>query len=473
MTLFQPGENCWRVARAETCDVLIDAENYFRSVREAMLGAKERIILIGWDFDARVKMYDTQGDVEGPLEIGEYLDWLVDRNPDLHIHILQWNLGALKLAKRGRTLLKAAKWLANDRIQLKLDDDHPEGAAQHEKLIVVDRNIAFCGGIDITEDRWDTRAHNDTEERRAQPAGHDAGPWHDVSTRLTGEVALALADHAEHRWEHAVGDKPHEVTEGSPELTSQAERPAAIVGVEVAIARTRGESDKVAEVREIEALYCDIIAAARDAIYIETQYLTARSVVRSLATRLSEEEGPEIVLVMPASADGWLESQFMDTTRARCVEALRAVDRFDRLQVYHPVAEHGTDIYVHAKILIVDRRFLRIGSSNLSNRSMGFDSECDICVDATLAGNQDAIARSIEHLRNDLIAEHVGSDAKSVARSLDKTRSIIATINAASKVGRQLRVYQTPELNAVQEWLADNDILDPASADDDWPSITF
>lgn len=473
MTLFQPGENCWRVARAETCDVLIDAENYFRSVREAMLGARERIILIGWDFDARVKMYDTQGDVEGPLEIGAYLDWLVERNPDLHIHILQWNLAALKLAKRGRTLLKAAKWLAHDRIQLKLDDDHPEGAAQHEKLIVVDRNIAFCGGIDITEDRWDTRAHRDTEERRAQPAGHDVGPWHDVSTRLTGKVAQALADHAEDRWEHAVGEKPREVTGGSHTPMSQAQGPAGIKGVEVAISRTRGKSDEVAEVREIEALYCDIIAAAKDAIYIETQYLTARSAVRSLAERLGEKDGPEIVLVMPASADGWLESQVMDSTRARLVEALRTVDRFDRFRLYHPVAEHGTDIYVHAKILIADSRILRIGSSNLSNRSMGFDSECDFCIDAEVADDPEAIARSIEFLRNDLIAEHVGSDAESVARSIDETRSIIATINAASKVGRRLRAYQTPELNAVQDWLAHNDILDPGSADDEWPSITL
>jgi len=473
MTLFQPGENCWRVAQADTCDVLIDAENYFRSIRAAMLGAQERIILIGWDFDARVKMYDTQGDVEGPLEIGEYLDWLVKRNANLRIYILQWNLGALKLVKRGRTLSKVAQWLPHDRIQLKLDDDHPTGATQHEKLIVVDRDIAFCGGIDITENRWDTREHNDTEERRTQPSGHDAGPWHDASTRLTGEVAKALSDHAEHRWEQATGEKACDVASGPQSSKTGADGPAAIQGVEVAIARTRGATEGAAEVREIEALYCDIIAAAQDVIYIETQYLTAKRIVRSLAERLGEEDGPEIVLVMPATADGWLESQVMDSTRSRCIEALRASDRFDRFRVYHPMAAKGADIYVHAKILVADHRFLRIGSSNLSNRSMGFDSECDICVDARLADDPDAAARSIEYLRNDLIAEHIGSDTESVARSIEDTNSLIASIEAASKSGRCLREYETPDLNTVQEWLATNDILDPSSADDDRTSITL
>lgn len=474
MTVFRPGENCWRVAHAETCDVLIDAEDYFRSIRKAMLGARQRIILIGWDFDARVKMYDTKGDVEGPLEIGEYLDWLVDRNPDLHIHILQWNLGALKLLKRGRTLVKAAQWLPHDRIQLKFDDDHPIGAAQHEKLIVVDRDIAFCGGIDITEDRWDTRDHADIEERRAQPSGNDAGPWHDVSTRLTGEAANALSDHAEHRWEHATGEKALEVFGGAhPSTAPEPLEPAAIKRVKVAIARTRGARGKVAEVREIEALYCDIIAAAHEMIYIETQYLTARCIVQSLARRLTEKNGPEIVVVMPASADGWLESQVMDTTRSRYIEALRAIDRCDRLRVYHPVTAQGTDIYVHAKILIADRRFLRIGSSNLSNRSMGFDSECDICVDAQLADDPGPVAKSIEYLRNDLIAEHLGADAQGVARGIEKTGSVIAAIDAAPEACRRLREYQTPDLNAAQTWLAENDILDPAGSDDEWPNITL
>ena len=175
MTLFRPGENCWRVGRADTFTLLVDGENYFRAVRRAMHQARERIILIGWDFDARVEMYDTQGEVEGPLEIGEYIDWLVEQNPQLHIYILQWNIGALKLVKRGRTLLKASQWIAHPRVHVALDDAHPVGAAQHEKLIVVDESTAFCGGIDITEDRWDTREHRDEEPKRKQPGDRDLG----------------------------------------------------------------------------------------------------------------------------------------------------------------------------------------------------------------------------------------------------------------------------------------------------------
>lgn len=473
MTLFRPGENCWRVAHGDTCVVLVDAENYFRSVRSAMKDARERIILIGWDFDARVKMYDTQGDVEGPLELGEYLEWLVDRNAELHIHILQWSLGALKLLKRGRTLMTVAKWLQHDRIHVELDDNHPYGAAQHEKLIVIDRDTAFCGGIDITDDRWDTRAHRDREDRRAQPGGVDAGPWHDAASRVTGEIAQTLADHAEKRWADTTGDAPRPVSAVVRASDSGADEPITLRNVEIAVARTRGASDPAETVREIEMLYRDMIRAACDHIYIETQYLTSRTVVSAIAERLSAQTGPEVVMVMPATADGWLESQVMDTTRARLVEALRRIDHAGRFQVFHPVTSAGTDIYVHAKILIGDTRFFRVGSSNLSNRSMGFDSECDICIDAQVSDDPAQTQTAIAALRSDLIGEHLGCAPDEVTKSIAEKGSLIAVINAHVGSGRHLRPFEAPDLNVVQEWLSNNDILDDAGEDEGWPQITL
>ena len=57
-------------------------------------------------------------------------------------------------------------------------------------------------------------------------------------------------------------------------------------------------------------------------------------------------------------------------------------DRFGRLRVYTPVTAGEQPIYVHAKIMIVDDRLLRVGSSNLNNRSMGYDAECDLALEA-------------------------------------------------------------------------------------------
>ena len=42
---------------------------------------------------------------------------------------------------------------------------------------------------------------------------------------------------------------------------------------------------------------------------------------------------------------------------------------------------YGDRIIVHAKMTIIDDKLLRIGSSNLNNRSMGLDSECDLTIE--------------------------------------------------------------------------------------------
>ena len=457
--------------------MLVDGENYFRAVRQAMRNARERIIMIGWDFDTRVKMYDTQQEPEGPLELGEYIDWLVHQNPRLEVYILQWNLGALKLLKRGRTLVKAAQWLAHPRVHVALDDAHPIGAAQHEKLIVVDQDTAFCGGIDITEDRWDTRAHRDEEERRNQPGDADTGPWHDLAAQMTGDVVKCLSEHAQERWKAATGTVPCAIGSATRALASRPEpiRPdqLAIHEVDIAIARTRGETEESEAVAEIEALFCDAIETAQRSIYIESQYFTSKTIACALAETLRAQRGPEIVLINPAKADGWLESRVMDSTRARIIEALRAIDHGHRLRVYHPVTEGGKDIYVHAKILIVDARSLRVGSANIANRSMGFDSECDVCLDAASTNHPQKTREYITDVLLDLLAEHLGADPNHLKALFDDQPSLFAIIDKLNGEGRGLRAYQTPDISAVHAWLSDNPILDPQAKDTDWPSIAI
>ena len=97
-----------------------------------------------------------------------------------------------------------------------------------------------------------------------------------------------------------------------------------------------------------------------------------------------------MVLVNPVSSIGWLEPIAMDTARARLFEALRRLDRHQRLRLYHPVTAAGEAIYVHAKLMIVDDEVLHVGSSNMNNRSMRLDTECDVTIDAALEGNRQA-----------------------------------------------------------------------------------
>ena len=74
-----------------------------------------------------------------------------------------------------------------------------------------------------------------------------------------------------------------------------------------------------------------------------------------------------------------------------------------------PVTEGGADIYVHAKVLVVDDALLRVGSSNINNRSMGLDTECDLAVEARPGdSNAPAVRVAILRVRDTLMAEHLG-----------------------------------------------------------------
>lgn len=319
-------------------------------------------------------------------------------------------------------------------------------------------NLLFCGGIDMTADRWDTRAHLDGDRRRRRPGGKLHGPWHDVTTAVDGDVARALGELARDRWERATGEKllpPPPCGDIWPD-----ELVPTFHDVDIAIARTRPAHGDDEEVREIEALYLDLIASARRTIYAENQYFASRRIAEAIAKRLAEPDGPEFVLIMPETADGWLEEEAMGSARARLMQSLARVDGHDRFRIYTPVTVEQEPIYVHAKVMVVDDQVLRVGSSNWNNRSLGLDSECDVAIDVRLPANADAGA-TIRAVRDDLLAEHLGIDRAEVSSALRDTGSLIAVIEQRRGSGKTLVPFRAPELTAAEEFLADNEVLDP------------
>jgi len=451
------GDNCWRIDHALQASVIVDAEGYFRIARQAMEMAQHQIMLVGWDFDARIKLVHHQhGNV--PIEVGAFIDYLVAQNPLLHVYILRWDMGALKTLFRGKTLLTLLRWAFNRRIHLKLDSVHPTGASHHQKIVVIDDCLAFCGGIDMTDRRWDTRSHDDHEPERKDAEGKPYHPWHDATTALSGPAAAALGELCRDRWRRAGGKlvaAPLPADQCWPE-----DLPADFTDVAVAISRTRPEMPDIPPIREIERLYLDLIARAEHWIYAESQYFASRKIAEALARRLEEPDGPEIVILNPVTAEGWLEPIAMDTARAQLIEAIRPHDKRGRLRLYHPYTADGAPVYVHAKVTIIDGKILRVGSSNFNNRSLRLDTECDVTIDSTLPGNG-AAADRIAGIAHELMAEHLGVAPQAVARRFAETNSLIETIETLRGPGHSLRPYVVPELSGLQEWLADNEILDP------------
>jgi phospholipase D1/2 len=460
---LETGRNCWRVSRASRASLVVDACDYFRLARKAMLKARSQIMMMGWDIDTRIPLDEPQAKGEPPVKVGALISWIAKKRPDLDIYILAWDGEAYRYLGRGTTLFQLASWSRRKNIHFKLDHNHPREASHHQKILVIDDRLAFCGGIDITGSRWDTREHKDEPSKRREPTTRRAyGPWHDATMCVDGGVAHCLGDLARLRWLAATGERLDSANPGHGDHWPEELEPH-FRDVDIAIARTRGEVPDWSEIREIEALFLDLIASARRLVYIETQYFASRAVAEAIGRRLGEPDGPEFVVINPKAGYGWLDESVMGPARAELVKVLERKDRYGRFRIYSPVTEGGTDIYVHAKIMIADDHVLRVGSANLNNRSMGLDSECDLMIDARLPGNEPASA-TITRLRADLMAEHLGVDPAEVAATCEKTGSLIATIERLRGEGRTLVPYQIPEFAAPLKAMAKSEVLDPESA---------
>ena len=459
---FEPGRNCWRVEEAKRAALIIDACNYYRMAMEAMIAARSRIILIGWDVDTRVHLDDKKHPSGAPLALGPLLSWLSKRKPELEIYILAWDEGMISIPGRGTTMFRMFKWWLDKKVTIKWDSTHPLDASHHQKILVIDDAMAFCGGIDITASRWDTREHKDKDPGRKRPfTGRRYEPWHDASMAVDGDAARALGELTRKRWKAATGDELPPPPDGSDPWPQ--ELAPSFQGVSVAISRTRGHEGPNSEVREIEALFLDLIACARRFVYVETQYFASRIIAEAIGARLEEPDGPEFVIVNPKTAEGWLDEEVMSPARHQLMQALAGKDRFGRFRIYTPVSEGGTDIYVHAKVMMVDDRFLRVGSANMNNRSMGLDSECDLTIDGS---EREDVRRKIAELRTDLMAEHLGVEPDEVERCFRESGSLIQCIETLRGNGRTLMPFTPPQPNELEKAIATSELLDPEAPDE-------
>lgn len=455
----------WRYARATRAHAVIDAADYFDLMRDAMVSAQQRIMMIGWDFDTRIiigdgrRWWNLPRKRIAPARLGAFVVWLANRRKGLQVRVLKWNFGALKAFFRGSMMLDLLRWWRHPRIDFKLDSAHPLGCSHHQKIVVIDDCFAVCGGIDMAGDRWDTREHAPHDPRRRRPSGAHYGPWHDCTMLLEGDVAKVLGDYGRTRWEQA-GGKP--MAPCAPQIKSPwpGRLTAEFENVEIGIARTRSQYGNNPEVREVEALFLEQIAAAKHFIYVENQYFASRRIAEAVALRLAEPEPPEIVLVMPLTSDGWLEQAAMDGARSRLLHSLEEKDHAHRLSVWNPFNAADEPVYVHSKLMIVDDTVLRIGSANMNNRSMGLDSECDVFIDCARQGN-DGCVSVIRSLRHSLLAEHCGLRVDAIADLLEHHGSMAAMIAAAPAAGQHLKPFVPRALGDAEKALADNEVLDP------------
>ena len=445
-TIFRPGENCSQVAKAPRAAILVDGERYFEAFVRATARAERSILIVGWDFDSRMTLtYGANGEPQGTL--GEWLNELARRKPELHVRILDWDYPMIFGKGREIPPIYGITWKPHRRIDIRYDDTHPMAGSHHQKLVVVDDRVAFAGGLDLTSKRWDSNAHAPDDARRTF-LGEPYPPMHDMMALVDGEAARAISSVARSRWEAATGEALHPIEvrgDGWPPEVA-----AEMRDVDAAIACTAPPCAERGAVREIERLYLDMIAAARDYIYVENQYFTSQAIADALKASLAKPEGPEIVVLTRLLSHGWLEELTMQALRVRLVRELRAADPHGRFHAYYPHVEglaENTCIDLHSKLMIVDDEWLRVGSSNLSNRSMGMDSECDLTFEAR---GEARIRETIRAFRDSLIAEHMGTERAAVAEAIARAGSMSAAIAALPKSPRRIETLEAPEIPETQ-----------------------
>jgi phosphatidylserine/phosphatidylglycerophosphate/cardiolipin synthase-like enzyme/uncharacterized membrane protein YdjX (TVP38/TMEM64 family) len=445
-SLLRLGYNCWAIAHAERAAFIVDAKDYFEAFHRAALRAQRSIIILGWDFNSQTRLhYDPVPKGGPPAELGEFLNYITRRRRGLHVHILNWDYPMVFGADREfPPIYGLGGWSPARRVHMRYDDTHPVGASQHQKVVVIDDALAFCGGIDLTVRRWDCCEHAPDDPRRTA-SDKPYPPFHDTMIAVDGDAARQLGHLCRERWRLATGQRLKTIEVDNDPWPAELAADAA--DVEVGIARTLPPRGELPAVREVEKLYLDMIAAARRTIYIENQYFTAPRIAAALEQRLAEPDGPEVVLVLRLLSHGWLEEATMHVLRTRLIQRLRQADRHGRFRVYYPHVPglpEGQCIDVHSKLMVIDDSILRIGSSNLSSRSMALDTECDLVLEAR---GRARVAGAITEFRDRLLAEHLDTQPARVREEIEKAGSVNGAIAAFSSEPRTLR-----QLEELPEW---------------------
>lgn len=446
--LLVAGRNCWRIEPARRLAFLIDGESCYGAMHAAMRRARHSIHVLAWDIDSRVELVrPPPRDV--PAALGELFHCLLHRNPELRIRILEWDCAMLYALEREWLPRQRFATRLRERLEFRLDANHPFGASHHQKLVVIDGALAFVGGFDLSRSRWDTPRHRPGDARRSNADGSAHDPFHDVHAVVEGAAARAFGELFRSRWQLAGGATP------APDPADADAWPPALVpdatDLDIGIARTVPAGQARPAIHEIRNLLLDSVAAAQTSIFSETQYLTAEAIRDAVAARLREADGPEFVSIGSRSQSGWLEESTMGVLRARLHAELARADVHGRYRSWYPHVPGLEDacLHVHSKVFVVDERLLTLGSANLSNRSMGLDTECNLVVDAT---GDPRLRAVVAGLRNRLLAEHLGTSESAVANAIAAHGSLVAAVESLRGDGRSLRPL-VPEVDPAREAL--------------------
>ena len=403
MSVPWPTSGSYPIRDGNSVQPLIDGVPTFRRIGEAIERAQNSIWLTVAFCAPDFVMPDGRG------ALFDVLDRAVAR--DLDVRVIFWrpnpeSIGLGRtfagspadrdvLRKRGSRFL--ARW------------DRAHGHfLHHQKSWLIDAGeaseVAFIGGINLTA-------------QAVGSPGHIEGNRHDVYVEVRGPAATDAHHNFVQRW-NETSDRELEGGRWGSGAEGQLPFPASVSnpqgGSVVQIQRNvdaRHYSDGTASPggapysiakgeHTIFNQYLLAIDAARDAIYIENQAIPIPPVADALEEAL--KRGVEVVLVVPAQPGEHVRAARRNPERRLIFDRLARLGTYQQFTLAGIASLDGEgnrrDIYVHAKVMLIDDEWATIGSCNLHSNSLSGHTEMNASIWDT------AVVRP---LRYALLAEHL------------------------------------------------------------------
>jgi phosphatidylserine/phosphatidylglycerophosphate/cardiolipin synthase-like enzyme len=406
-------------------DVLIDGERAIGAIGAALRQARSHVHIAGWHI---TPSFSLERDGGSPTTLRDLLAELAER---VDVRVLVWAGPPAPVFEPKRSDVQDIRdeLTRGTRIRCVLDARERTMHCHHEKLVIIDDEVAFVGGIDLTSlsgDRWDGTEH---------PAAGRLG-WHDAATRLHGPAVTDVADHFRARWQEVAKD---------PLPPPRPQPPAGETTVQILRTVPDGTYDFVTrgDFRILDA-YVRALRSAQRLIYLENQFLWSTEIAEIIAAKLEDPPTDDfrVVLVLPAHPNNGA-----DTTRGQLGRLVEAASEHRRLLAATISCHSGSrthPLYVHAKIGIVDDRWLTIGSANLNEHSLFNDTEMNV-----LTCDEELARRT----RLELWSEHLERPADEVdgdpARVIDELWRPIAQEQLRLHRADEPRTHRLMELPAV------------------------
>lgn len=298
--------------------------------------------------------------------------------------------------------------------------DYPVlAASHHQKMVIVDGQYGYAGGLNILDSYNDTRTHA------------SGFPWHDSFVKMEGvNIISDMVNNYIGLWNYhrkrmetfitnaLVARSPAGtiLRRSSTDITSAMVPLAAPSTVAPAIAAqmrrtTSGSLSMLGApttfLKDVLDGYLLAISQAVDYIYIENQYFRDKRIGDAIIARHATQTNLRTIIVLPKEVEEIMNGKSDELSNHGSALQWEILDLMkskikDKLGLYTMIRKDKKPIYVHSKLMLVDDKFASIGSANSNPRSYVLDTELDLVW---------FDPNSVKQLRENLWKEMLGSPA--------------------------------------------------------------